>query len=282
MLRRYELLGVARKCLPPYTPAMTTGYDALTEKEKETLRLLLGGHDAKSIARHLGLSVHTIHERLRDARRKMSVSSSREAARLLHQIEGQTPELLVDKPIRDAALSVMAHPDRQTPRSAAERRRAGWIVGGLAMTISLALLAMLAHSGVPVSFGSNHLASAPPSAAVAATPTSASEAAATDAARRFLAMLDKDDWTGSWKATHKSFQLLNTVDWWAQASQSVRDRLGKPISRELVTIDFTAAPPSGYWVITYKARYSKQVNVVETLQMASEDGGWKLAAITME
>ena len=56
---------------------MTAGFQSLTEKEKETLRLLVSGYDAKSMARHLGLSVHTINERLRDARRKMAVSSSR-------------------------------------------------------------------------------------------------------------------------------------------------------------------------------------------------------------
>ena len=47
-------------------------------------------------------------------------------------------------------------------------------------------------------------------------------------------MLDRDDWSGSWQATHKSFQLLNTVEWWAQASQSVRGRIGKPITRDSV------------------------------------------------
>lgn len=261
---------------------MTSGYDALTEKEKETLRLLLGGHDAKSIARHLGLSVHTIHERMRDARRKMSVSSSREAARLLHQIEADGPELLGDKAIGGAAPPATAHPGHQTTRSAGDLRHAGWIVGGLAMTISLALLAVLAQSGAPIASGGNHLPAAPASASVAGAPTSASEAAATDAARRFLALIDRDDWAGSWKETHKSFQLLNTVEWWGQASQSVRGRLGKPISRELATVDFTAAPPNGYWVITFKARYSKQESVTETLQMASENGGWKLAAITVE
>ena len=46
---------------------MMEGYQALTGKEKEALRLLLNGHDAKSMASHLGLSVHTVYERLRDA-----------------------------------------------------------------------------------------------------------------------------------------------------------------------------------------------------------------------
>ena len=78
---------------------------ALTDKEKQTLRLIVRGHDAKSIARSLGLSVHTINERLREARRKMAVSSSREAARLLLEVEGgqavlATPPILWGHAVR--------------------------------------------------------------------------------------------------------------------------------------------------------------------------------------
>jgi DNA-binding CsgD family transcriptional regulator len=78
---------------------MADGYQALTEKEKAALRLLLGGHDAKSMATQLGLSVHTVNERLRDARRKLSVSSSKAAARLLREAEGAgaPPQLLGDR-----------------------------------------------------------------------------------------------------------------------------------------------------------------------------------------
>jgi DNA-binding CsgD family transcriptional regulator len=56
---------------------------SLSDRERETLRLLGRGHDAKSIASTLDLSVHTVNERLREVRRKLGVSSSREAARLL-------------------------------------------------------------------------------------------------------------------------------------------------------------------------------------------------------
>jgi DNA-binding CsgD family transcriptional regulator len=56
---------------------MDADYATLTGKEKQTLRLLVSGHDAKSMARELGLSVQTVNERLRDAQRKMAVSSSR-------------------------------------------------------------------------------------------------------------------------------------------------------------------------------------------------------------
>ncbi len=55
----------------------------LTAKEIEILRLLTAGHTVKSIAVRLGRSEASINERLRDARRKTGVGSSRELARLL-------------------------------------------------------------------------------------------------------------------------------------------------------------------------------------------------------
>ena len=122
---------------------MSDGYQALTAKEKEALRLLLNGHDAKSMARLLGLSVHTVNERLRDARRKLGVTSSREAARLLREREGQTPELLGDKTFGDAAPGGLAQVFHQPVQGSGSRRRAGWIVGGIAMTLGLALLAYI-------------------------------------------------------------------------------------------------------------------------------------------
>ncbi|MEJ6010646.1 helix-turn-helix transcriptional regulator [Novosphingobium aquae] len=57
--------------------------DRLTDKELEILRLLAAGHTVKSIAARLGRSETSINERLRDARRKTGVGSSRELARLL-------------------------------------------------------------------------------------------------------------------------------------------------------------------------------------------------------
>ena len=71
--------------------------DTLTDREKETLRLLLAGHDAKSIARAQDLSVHTVNERLRDARRKLGVASSREAARQLAEAGSAPPDFLGDQ-----------------------------------------------------------------------------------------------------------------------------------------------------------------------------------------
>lgn len=255
---------------------MDQRYQSLTAKEKETLRLLVQGYDAKTMARRLGLSVHTINERLRDARRKMATSSSREAARLLREAEAQTPELLGDKALGEAHSAVSVQESLQPAEGDGKLRRTGWIVGGSIMTASLALLALSALSGT----GSAPTLPLTTAAAVSATP--ASEQAAIEAAQKFLAMVDRDDWAGSWQATHKSFQLLNTVDWWSQASKKVRGEMGTLQSRELVTVNFRPAPPSGYWTITFKASYSAKGSVTETVSLASENGGWKVASIAVE
>lgn len=258
-----------------YIRAMDSVHDLLSAKEKETLRLLLEGHDAKSIARQLDLSVHTINERLRDARRKMGTSSSREAARLLREKEGQPPELLGDMRLGDASAG---QPTQALPQASSPgpMRRAGWIIGVSVMSLALALYAFASLSG------SGQSPTVPLAAQSAVLPTPASEAAAIDAARQFLALLDRDDWAASWQATHPSFKLLNTVDWWSQNSRMVRDRIGTLQSRELATVNFTPAPPNGYWTIAFEANYSKKGSAVETLELASEDGAWKVAGISVE
>lgn len=63
----------------PDRPAIGVG--SLSDKELEVLRLLATGHTVKSIAARLGRSETSINERLRDARRKTGIGSSRELAR---------------------------------------------------------------------------------------------------------------------------------------------------------------------------------------------------------
>ena len=60
-----------------------TTYTALSDRELEVLRLLAAGHTVKSIAVQIDRTEASINERLRDARRKTGVGSSRELARLL-------------------------------------------------------------------------------------------------------------------------------------------------------------------------------------------------------
>ncbi|MFM5883773.1 MAG: response regulator transcription factor [Novosphingobium sp.] len=64
---------------------LPTARAALTPKELEVLQLLAAGHTVKSIAARLDRSEASINERLRDARRKTGVGSSRELARRLSE-----------------------------------------------------------------------------------------------------------------------------------------------------------------------------------------------------
>ena len=66
----------------------------LTPRQKEILRLLQNGFDTKSIARELDISVHTVTEHLREARRNLGVTNSREAARMLAQAEVGPPNYM--------------------------------------------------------------------------------------------------------------------------------------------------------------------------------------------
>lgn len=248
---------------------MTQGLNALTEKEKQTLRLLVIGYDAKSMARHLGLSVHTINERLRDARRKMATSSSREAARQLREIESQTPDLLGDKGLGDAVPAAAAAQPHHHERLAGETRRTSWIIGGVVMSIALAFIAYASLSG------GAQTAAPPPAVAPAETATVA-------AARQFLALTDANDWEASYRATGKAFQSLNTQATWAQVSQQVRPPLGAMRSRQLVSAEFAPAPPQGYWIVKFRTDYANKAGAIETLSLVNEDGSWKVVGITID
>lgn len=262
---------------------MTTSLDALTSKERETLRLILRGHDAKSSARELGLSVHTVNERLREARRKLGVTSSREAARRLLAEEGDTPqsspEFHADKALGDAAEAPVA-PDMTAPAT----RRSAWfgLRPGLALTfvgvlvMSLILAALL----LPASLVS--APAAPAVSAAAATTAEPNAAAAARAAEDFLVLVDESRWAESYAATGAQFRTLNTLERWTAISEQVRTPLGKMLTRDMVGNEFVPAPPEGYQVIKFRSTYANGTQQTERVSLAWEEGRWKVAGITFE
>ena len=256
---------------------MTEGSWALTEKEKQTLRLIVRGHDAKSTARSLGLSVHTINERLRDARRKMAVSSSREAARLLLEAEGGgagslNPDLFGDAGIGEDAIRPRVDQGTAPIDGVGRARRHPWIIIGVfLMTLALALLALTALPQV---------ASTPPPPPVASRTTPNPEVV--DAARQWLALLDQSNWDDSYRATGISFRQLNTSQVWAEASERARRPLGALISRTFLSQENLPAPPHGYEVVKFRTRFANNAETVETVTLDREDGGWRVVGVTIE
>jgi TonB family protein len=139
--------------------------ESLSDRERETLRLLGRGHDAKSIASALGLSVHTVNERLRDVRRKLGVSSSREAARLLlaHEAASEPPNNAGDKEIGVAVAGAeSAYPFRSRSRATGPTGPLIYVVMGAVMLVVLifALMALpLGKADAPTSSLSRPLTS---------------------------------------------------------------------------------------------------------------------------
>jgi DNA-binding CsgD family transcriptional regulator len=254
-----------------------TVFWALTEKEKLTLRLIVRGHDAKSIARSLGLSVHTINERLRDARRKMAVGSSREAARLLLEAEGgglgsPAPELFGDAGIgEDAGRPSVDQESAPIGGVGRGYRPVSIFIGVLLMTLLLGLLALTAL----------------PPAASTAPPVSIAAPAApipevVDTARQFLELVDHGRWDESYRATGASFRKHNTAEVWASVSEKVRVPLGAVISRTFASEQNLPAPPAGYEVVKFSTRFANKAEAVETVTLEREDGGWRVAGVMIE
>ncbi|QCB36803.1 DUF4019 domain-containing protein [Sphingobium sp. PAMC28499] len=257
------------------TSGMTDGLWALTEKEKQTLRLMVRGHDAKSIARSLDLSVHTINERLREARRKMAVSSSREAARLLLEAEGTPdtapPDFLGDRLLGADAAPVEADQDEAPVVGVgpADRRRP-ILPGVLLMTFVLGLLALAA------------LPDATPTPQAMPAAAQAHNAEVVDAARQWLALIDQDKWAESYRGTGSAFQKLNTVQVWTEVSQTMRGRFGTLQSRSLLSQEELPAPPHGYEVVKFRASYANQAQAIETVTLDRENGAWRVVGVTIE
>ncbi|KPF54685.1 LuxR family transcriptional regulator [Novosphingobium sp. AAP1] len=249
------------------TTPITHAVDSLTEKERQVLRLMVRGHDAKSIACRLNLSVHTINERLRDARRKLAVSSSREAARLLFDAEGEPP-----KNSGDSELGEAPHPgDMEQPGLAERISRRGWIkTGSIAMSLLMGLAALVA---LPLMNASSD----PQPAATVET----SDPAIIATARRFLELADQHDWAQTYRMTTLRFRKANTQQVWANVSEKVHADLGMAQSRQLLSEQNLPAPPNGYEVVKFRSHFAKKGEVVETVTLEHVDGAWQVAGVTV-
>ena len=258
---------------------MSANYQALTEKEKQTLRLIVRGHDAKSLARHLGLSIHTVNERLRDARRKLEVSSSRAAARLLLDSEKDDPQNLTDKQIGEDSPSI----DReQAPASAIGplrlQRSAVTLAGVFIMSLVLGALALsLLVDGTAPSVSTDAPQSTPAMAAPALV-----ESEAVRSARAWLELGDQRRWKDGWLATGSSFRQLNTVERWSEVAEKVRVPLGAVVSRTALSQESVPAPPAGVDVVKFRTNFANKANVIETVGLAREGAAWRVVGIYVE
>lgn len=122
---------------------ISRGIERLTERQKEILRLLSRGHDVKSAAAELGISVYTVNDHLSEARKHLGASNSRTAARMYAEFEGAPPKN------KGPQIFGISNPsdDRATFASSDAWKR--WtLAGGLTMILfSTALIGFLFGTG---------------------------------------------------------------------------------------------------------------------------------------
>ncbi|WP_298306891.1 DUF4019 domain-containing protein [uncultured Erythrobacter sp.] len=253
---------------------MTTSLDRLTDKENETLRLIARGHDAKSAARELGISVHTINERLRNSRRKLGVTSSREAARKLVHLETEAAERagenIVYEEIGDANPTAASDPAAIVKKSS---DRALWI-GGIAVMSAIALAVVVTLLGAPNLEAPNVQGSTAQLAQVDAAPE--------EAARAWLALVDDSDWQASYEAAGAAFRTPNTVEGWQAASQEVRTPLGSVTAREAIKTEFVNAPPYGFTLVRFLTKFENGGTAIETVTLEREADGLRVVGYLIE
>lgn len=97
--------------------AKSVDFSRLNDAERRVLHLLAEGHTAKSVANELGSTPAAVNERLREARRKTGVGSSRELARLLKSQEIRHDQLGMADPLKSGAFlwPAVAEPWRPQP-----------------------------------------------------------------------------------------------------------------------------------------------------------------------
>ncbi len=267
-------VGLKHEKLDPVR-RMNTGIQSLSEREKETLRLLIRGHNAKSIAHSLGLSVHTVNDRLRDARRKLNVSSSREAARRLAESEQWSPYSIGGKELGVAGNAANVRwsglPDHRQGRGKALT----WLIGGI-LIMSLIIAAVMILSNLA---GSNGTVSGTQAATSPASATS-SESAALKSALEWVALVDQQRWEQSWGSAGTLFKSQVTAASWAASVQPVRKPLGAVSTRTLQSAkkhsSLPGAPAGEYEMVEFKTSFANKKNALETVVLTREISGWKV------
>ncbi len=259
---------------------MTLQLERLNENERATLRLILRGYDAKAIAREHDLSVHTVNERLRQARRKLGVSSSREDALALSRAEAADHNRVVHTGL-GVAYTAPVSPSRSWHHGAFAALPAPrtLITGGIVMTIVLAATLLF--------FGAQSAHIAPPrDQSTLPVRTSAIEAAPLQAAQEWLSGIDGSHYPASWDAAGNQFRGQVTRAKWVEALTMVRMPLGQLQERKALDMaaasTLPGAPEGQYRILRFDARFDRRASAMETVVLCLEDGRWKVEAYLIQ
>jgi len=105
--------------------------------------------------------------------------------------------------------------------------------------------------------------------------------AAQKAADRWLAVIDKGDYAGSYERASSTFKAAISKEDWVQKSKAVREPLGKVVSRTLQSAQYSTtlpgAPDGEYVVIQYQMAFENKKSAIETVvMMLDKDEQWRV------
>jgi hypothetical protein len=108
------------------------------------------------------------------------------------------------------------------------------------------------------------------------------EQAAVSVAGAWLNLVDQGRYGDSWQQAASLFQTAVNKEQWAASLQTIRQSLGKVISRKLNKKQYThslpGAPDGEYVVLEFYTVFEKKKNAVETVTpMLDSDGQWKVS-----
>jgi hypothetical protein len=115
-------------------------------------------------------------------------------------------------------------------------------------------------------------------AAPAAWAQDVQSVAAQKVAREWLALADRGDGPGSWKAAGKKFQESMIVEQWTEALKVARGPLGQNVQRTITSTtfdtEFPGAPRGTYAHVEFRTAFVGRVGA-ETVSLEREaDGAW--------
>ena len=110
----------------------------------------------------------------------------------------------------------------------------------------------------------------------------AAKMAAEAAATPWLELVDQGDYGGSWNQASKLFKSAVTQQKWTDQLSAVRGPLGKLVSREVKSVEYTTtmpgAPDGEYVVIQFNTSFENKRRAIETVTpMKEKDGSWKVS-----
>lgn len=102
------------------------------------------------------------------------------------------------------------------------------------------------------------------------------------AAKAWLAVVDAGRYGDSWEQACAYFRNAVPKQQWEQQAAGVRGPLGKVLSRELDSAEYTTklpgAPDGEYVVIQYKTKFENKASAIETVTpMRDPDGAFRVS-----